>query len=106
MPLCLHELVNDEEFRPVVDVENEAYSNPFNGVWEITKGASLEECCARQLSWHRNDPSSHWLYVTDDETGAVVGGAQWNVHRTNPFAVEKPTKTAYWLPEGVYQDSQ
>lgn len=101
MPLKLHELTKDEEFKAVCDVEHEAYSHPFNGVWEITTGSSPEDCCARQLAWHNADPNSHWLYVTDDETGQVIGGAQWIVHRTNPYVVEQPVKTAYWLPEGM-----
>ncbi|KAI4858488.1 hypothetical protein F4820DRAFT_442376 [Hypoxylon rubiginosum] len=100
MPLKLHELKNDDDFKAVVEVEHEAYSNPFNGVWEITKGTSQEECRARQLSWHKNDPNSTWLYVTDEETGEVIGGAQWFVYRTNPYAVEQPMRTAYWLPDG------
>ncbi|KAI1767158.1 hypothetical protein GGR53DRAFT_463675 [Hypoxylon sp. FL1150] len=100
MPLKLHELERDDDFKAVVEVEHEAYSNPFNGVWEITKGLSQEECCARQLSWHKNDPHSTWLYVTDEETGQVVGGAQWFIYKTNPYAVEQPMRTAYWLPDG------
>lgn len=102
MPLKLHELKNDDDFKAVVEVEHEAYSNPFNGVWEITKGTSQEECRARQLSWHKNDPNSTWLYVTDEETGEVIGGAQWFVYRTNPYAVEQPMRTAYWLPDGAF----
>ncbi|KAI1084206.1 hypothetical protein F5B20DRAFT_524032 [Whalleya microplaca] len=100
MTLKLHELTNEDEFKLVVDIEHEAYSNPFNGVWEITKGSSTEECCARQFSWHRNDSSSHWIYVTDEASGDVIGGTQWHIHETNPYAVEQPMRTAYWWPEG------
>ncbi|KAF3004668.1 hypothetical protein E8E14_001849 [Neopestalotiopsis sp. 37M] len=100
MSLKLYHVVTDEEFKAVVQVEHEAYSNPFNGVWEITKGTSPEDCFARQLSWHKGDPSSHWLYVVDEDSGKVVGGAQWNVHQSNPYAVAQPMRTAYWLPDG------
>ncbi|KAI1374519.1 hypothetical protein F4677DRAFT_447156 [Hypoxylon crocopeplum] len=100
MALKLHEVTSEEEFRLVVDVEHEAYGNPFNGVWEITKGSSPEECTARQFSWHKAEPGSHWVYVTDEATGDVIGGTQWIIHETNPFAKEQPEKTIYWLPEG------
>ncbi|KAI0886765.1 uncharacterized protein GGS22DRAFT_117296 [Annulohypoxylon maeteangense] len=100
-PLRLHELSSDEEFKPLVDVEHEAYSKPLNGVWEILKGSSRDEFCARQLSWHKSDPTSNWIYVTDEATGEVIGGTQWNIHKTNPFAVERTPLTAYWLPEGT-----
>ncbi|KAI0177076.1 hypothetical protein BJ166DRAFT_572942 [Pestalotiopsis sp. NC0098] len=100
MPLKICHVTTDEEFKSVVEVEVEAYSNPYNGVFEITRGTSQEECYSRQLSWHKSDPSSHWLYVVDGESGQVLGGAQWNIHRTNPYEVSQPMRTAYWLPDG------
>ncbi|KAK6208253.1 hypothetical protein LQW54_007035 [Pestalotiopsis sp. IQ-011] len=99
MPLKLYHVTTDEIFKSVVEVEIEAYSNPYNGVFEITRGTSQEECCSRQLSWHKSDPSSHWLYVIDEESGQVLGGAQWNIHRSNPYEVAQPMRTAYWLPD-------
>lgn len=100
MPLKLHELTTGDEFKLVVHVELEAYSEPFNGFWEMLKGSSEDELCARQLSWHRNDPSSHWLYVIDEDSGDVVGGMQWNIYNTNPYATEQSPLTAYWFPDG------
>ncbi|KAI8631241.1 hypothetical protein F5Y19DRAFT_25181 [Xylariaceae sp. FL1651] len=98
--LKLHELTTDDEFKSVVEVEHEAYSKPFNGIWEVLKGSSPEECCARQLSWHRNDPSSNWVYITDESSGDVVGAAQWNIYKENPYANGPPELKAYWLPGG------
>ncbi|KAI1134394.1 hypothetical protein F5Y05DRAFT_398628 [Hypoxylon sp. FL0543] len=100
MALKLHELATDNELKAMVAVEHEAYDDPFNGFWEMLKCSSQDEFCARQLSWHRHDPSSHWLYVTDEETGDVVGGIQWNIYGTDPYAKEQPPLTAYWFPEG------
>ncbi|GAW20530.1 hypothetical protein ANO14919_100380 [Xylariales sp. No.14919] len=100
MMLRLHELTTDDEFKSVVELEHEAYSKPFNGIWEVLKGSSPEECCVRQLSWHRNDPSSHWVYITDESSGDVVGAAQWNIYKENPYANGPPELKAYWLPEG------
>ncbi|KAI0179649.1 hypothetical protein GGR52DRAFT_207889 [Hypoxylon sp. FL1284] len=104
MSLKLHELTTDDEFKGVVRVELEAYSKPFNGFWEMLKGTSEDELCARQLSWHRADPSSHWLYVTDEDSGDVVGAMQWNIYEENPYATEKPPLTAYWITDGLVKD--
>jgi hypothetical protein len=101
MPLKLNEVTTDAEFGPIVAAEHEAYSKPFNGFWEILKGPSQDECCARQLSWHKSDPTSHWLYVTDTDTKEVIGGMQWNIHETNPYANGPTTLPAYWWPEGT-----
>lgn len=101
MPVELHELSTDAEFRPIVAAEYEAYSKPFNGFWEILKGPSQEECAGRQLSWHKGDPTSHWLYVADTDTKEVVGAMQWNIHEANPYANGPPALPAYWWPEGM-----
>jgi len=84
-----------------VVAEYEGYAKPFNGFWEILKGPSQEETCARQLSWHKADPTGHWLYVVDTDTKEVVGGVQWNIHETNPYANGPPTLPAYRFPEGM-----
>lgn len=101
MPLKLQVLETEDEFRRVVAVEHEAYSNPYNGVWEILRGSSQEDCSARQFSWHKGDPGSTWVYAADETTGEVLGAAQWNHYKTNPYEVEQPALTAYWLPEGM-----
>jgi hypothetical protein len=101
MHFTLHEVADEAEFPPIVAVEHESYSTPFNGFWEVLKGPSQEECAARQWSWHKLDPSSHWLYVTDDDAGGeVIAGLQWNIHEANPYANGPPVLPAYWWPEG------
>ncbi|KAI9744830.1 MAG: hypothetical protein M1818_001755 [Claussenomyces sp. TS43310] len=100
MPFSLHKVTADAEFGPIVAVEHEAYSKPYNGLWAILKGPSQEDFCARQLSWHKSDPSSHWLYVTDEGSKEVVGAAGWNIHETNPYANGAPVILANWWPEG------
>ena len=104
MALQLHELTTDAEFGPVCAVETEAFNDPFFGFWQVFYGTSQEEFCPRQLSWHKDDPSSHWIYVTDAETGCVIGGAQWNIYKDNPYAKEESMLTPYWLPEGILED--
>ncbi|KAH9890134.1 hypothetical protein F4778DRAFT_752751 [Xylariomycetidae sp. FL2044] len=100
MPLKLHELVKEEEFKPIVEVEHEAYSKPLNGFWEMLKGDSHEEFGARQWLWHTSDPSSRWVYVTDEATGEVIGATNWNIHETSPYTGNETPLTAYWIPEG------
>ena len=101
MPLNLSEVESKEDFAPLVPVEFEAYSTPLNEFWEILKGPSVSECLDRQWADHEADPKSHWLKITDTDTGAVVGGAEWVVHETNPYEKPVPIPSATWWPEGV-----
>lgn len=106
MSLKLHELKSDEEFAKIVDVENAGYSEPFNGLWEILKGPSPEELAARQALWHHHGPGSHWLYVTDEDTGEAIGAMEWKVYETNPYEAGPPTLVADWWPEGKKRKDQ
>src|ERR1700709_975366 len=99
MPVELHELSTDAEFRPIVTAEYEAYSKPFNSFWEILKGPSQEECAARQLAWHKGDPTSHWLYVADTDTREVVCGRPWSFANRDWCGFGPPALPAYWWPE-------
>ena len=74
MTLQLSELSSDVEFHELMSVLYNAYSHPYNGFWDMFKGKSGEECTARYTEWHNADPTSHWVYVTDTETGRIVGG--------------------------------
>ncbi|KAF4624852.1 hypothetical protein G7Y89_g13316 [Cudoniella acicularis] len=104
MSLKLNELTTDAEFGPICAVELEAFTDPFFGFWGVWKGSSQEEFCARQLSWHKGDPSSHWIYVTDVETGDVIAGTQWMIYEENPYAKETSILEPYWIPEGTFKD--
>ena len=100
MALKLSELTSDEEFPGLMAALYDSYSSPYNGFWDIFKGKSGEECQARYMQWHRSDPTSHWIYVTDTENGQIVGGTQWNIFEKNPYAEPKPPMAAYWIQEG------
>jgi hypothetical protein len=105
MSLKLHELTTEAEFGLVCEVETKAFNDPFFGFWKVFYGStSQEEFRDRQWSWHKDDPSSHWIYVTDVETGCVVGGAQWNIYKENPYTKETSMLTPYWLPGGMLKD--
>lgn len=110
MPLTLKECTDSSTFSHIVDCEWAGYYNPYHpfmqvlfpvfGATPAARAAAIQESKARQWAWHSADPTSHWLYVQNDETGEVVGGAQWHVHETNPFEEAQPKLEAYWWPEG------
>jgi hypothetical protein len=105
MSLRLYELAtdaNEADFRPITDLESEAFQNPFFGFWQVFNGPTPDELCARQLAWHKEDSTSRWFYVKDEKTGDVVGGAQWNIYEQNPYAKETTMLTPYWQPEGTF----
>ena len=35
------------------------------------------------MQWHKANPTSHWNYVTDTESGGIVGETQWNMFEKN-----------------------
>ena len=56
------------------------------------------------LSWHRADPTSHWIKVVDENTGAVVGGGRWALYEKeqgNPYEGHGGGVEASWWPEGT-----
>lgn len=73
MTLQLTELSSDVEFHELMAVLYDAYSNPYNGFWNIFKGRYGEECTNRYTGWHNADPTSHWIYVTDRRRGELLG---------------------------------
>lgn len=101
MALKLSEIKSDEEFQPLMETLYDAYSHPYNGFWDMFKGESSEDCTKRFTQGHNADPSSHWIYVTDTETGKVVGGTQWCIYEKNPFETPGPKLSASWIKEGM-----
>ena len=110
MPLTLKECSDSSTFSHIVDCEWAGYYNPYHPFMQVLfpvfgaspadRAAAIQESKERQWQWHSADPTSHWLYVSDDETREVVGGAQWHVHEKNPFENPQPRVEAYWWPEG------
>ena len=73
---------------------------PVLGGSPESRAAAIEESKERQWQWHSDDATSHWFYVEDEQSGEVVGGAQWHVHEKNPFEGPQKKLEAYWWPEG------
>ena len=93
------EVTSDEVFPRLMATLHESYSKPYNGFWDIFKGKSEEECQTRFAQWHNSDPTSHWIYVEETETGQIIGATQWNVFEKTPYAELKPPMAAYWIVE-------
>ena len=110
MSLTLHPVTSDSEFDDIIDCEWTAYETPYNSVWKFLypvfgstandRSAAIQESKQRQLELHHSKQSSHWLKVTDDETGTVAGAAQWSVFNENPFKDLPSGMTCSWWPEG------
>ena len=57
------------------------------------------------MQWYKADSTSHWIYVTDTETGQIIGGTQWNIFEKNPYVETKPPMAAYWIQEGIIENT-
>lgn len=110
MVFKLLEVHNDDEFIELFQVFRAAFTDPGTKLWPLFSGdrgkdalqskAALNETVQRFVSWHRADPSSHWLKVIEDSTGKVVGGGRWALHEQgNPYDGQAKTE-AYWWPAG------
>ncbi|KAK3167520.1 hypothetical protein OEA41_010647 [Lepraria neglecta] len=111
MPLALREVLHDSEWNELIQCEHESYLDPFNGVYTLFRPnqsrddrgrEGFKELRDRQLSWHKNDPTSRWFKVVDTDIGdKVVGGACWNTFTENPYPeVKEHPMEAMWWPEG------
>lgn len=114
MPLTLSSVTSPTEWPAIIACERTAYETPFNAFFIIFcpvstspsgRAAALAECTERQRSWHDADPDSHWLKVTDTESGEVAGAAQWKIFEDDPYSrKEQKAMSAYWYPEGELRD--
>jgi hypothetical protein len=113
MPFRLEEITSDSDFEELVECEWISWENPPQKFHRLicptfgdgpdARAESLRESTQRQLSWHKGDPTSHWLKVTDINTGKIIAGALWKIFETNPFENWTPS-VAYWWPEGDKRD--
>lgn len=102
------------DFEELIACEWESYENPLQpffrlfcpirGVGPNARAESLKEATARQLEWHRSDPTSYWQKVTEVATGKIVAGAFWKICKTNPFEHPEEHLEAHWYPKGGERD--
>lgn len=113
MPFKLEEVDVDVDFKELITSEWEAYENPDQTFFRLfcpifgkgptARAKALEEGIKRQLDWHRAEPPSCWQKVTDTDSGKIIAGALWKVHKTNPYEVPEDHEP-YWYPEGSQRD--
>ncbi len=91
MPLKLDEVDSAIDFPNLIACEWDSYENPDQKVFRLfcsppwtgptSRANAIKECTARQLEWHRSDPTSYWQKVTDTETRMIVAGGLWKSAR-------------------------
>ena len=59
---------------------------PILGNGPEARAASLEASIERQLSWHKEDPTSRWIKVIDHETEKIAGPACCHNNEEDPYS--------------------
>ncbi|KAF1960758.1 hypothetical protein CC80DRAFT_465044 [Byssothecium circinans] len=77
---------------------------PVLGYTPADRATSFQEAKQRFWDQHLADPSSHWFYVVEKESGEAVGCCQWQIFTSNPFANGHAKHEAPWWPEGEYRE--
>jgi len=113
MPFNLLELTSDSDFEELVQVEWDSYETPYCNLIRLFfpifgEGAegrteAMKEGIQRQTAWHKGDPTSHWVTVTDTDSGKMVGAACWHVYESNPYATESDEECD-WYAKGEDRD--
>ncbi|KAF2014373.1 hypothetical protein BU24DRAFT_433773 [Aaosphaeria arxii CBS 175.79] len=103
-----------EELYAIMDVIWAANYTPYEPIVQIVfpvlgyqpadREASVVESKERFWKNHENDPSSNWFYVQEIASGHVVGSAQWQIFKDNPFPKDTAPLTAPWWPEGEHRE--
>ncbi|KAF4634827.1 hypothetical protein G7Y89_g3276 [Cudoniella acicularis] len=108
--LILKEATTRSEFDAIIDIAWLANYTPYrpliSGIFPISgpttadREAAIVSSKDRYWKSHISDPSSHWFYVQDPESGEFLGGVQWQVHETNPYPNGPVPFDVDWWPEG------
>lgn len=108
MALQLQDIDPETDFPQLAQCLLESYEDPLqrflhillpiHGTGVEAREAAIEEASERLKLWHTLDPSSHWQKMVDVGSGKIVGGASWQIHKTNPFEDAHPME-ATWFPD-------
>ena len=109
MSFNVTELTADGDFEELVRVEFASFEQPYSRLIRLffpifgdgpdARAASIKESVERQIHWHKEDPTSHWIKAVDDETGKIAGAAYWHVYKENPYATHS-NEECTWYPPG------
>ena len=114
MPFKLSKLVSDSEFDEIARIERLSYESPpcklmslffpLSGGGSEAREAAIQDAAQRQALWHRSDPSSTWLKVTDEKSGKLVGAALWHIYASDPYVTESEDECE-WFAKGEDRDA-
>jgi GNAT superfamily N-acetyltransferase len=88
MPFRLNEVRSAAEFNSIWPVHFQAFRDPYNSFSKFfnpvhtTFDAAIQASKTRHVAIWEGDPASHWIKVTETDTGQVVGAAQWDINDT------------------------
>ena len=96
MPFDILQVGPDTDFDELVRVEWASYEQPYCKLIRLffpilgdgpeARAASFKESIERQLSWHKQDPTSRWIKAIDHETGKIAGAACWHIYEEDPYS--------------------
>jgi hypothetical protein len=85
--LILKEATTRSEFDAIIDIAWLANYDPYrpiiSGIFPIfgpttaNREVAIPSSKDRYWKTHISDPSSHWFYVQDPESGEFLGGIEW-----------------------------
>lgn len=100
------EATTDADLEALVRCEFDSYENPICNLKQLffpaensspeAREAAIQSAVKRQTHWHRSDPTSVWLKVVDETSGAVVGGACWHVYDADPYSTDSDEECDWW----------
>ncbi|TRX98937.1 hypothetical protein FHL15_000279 [Xylaria flabelliformis] len=104
MPYTVQQVQSESDLEEVIALYCVSYETPFNAFYVLTRGdTGPDEHLQRQTKWHKEDPTSCWIKVLDDNTGQAIAAAQWLVRTEglNPYADgQAPDEIITWWSEG------
>ncbi|KAI1415340.1 hypothetical protein F5Y13DRAFT_8128 [Hypoxylon sp. FL1857] len=107
MPLLLQVVEDERDFDEILPVLYAAFGEPYNSLrrWFIpvhtTVEAAIEDAKGRMVKGWKQHEGIHWVKVTDTDSGAIVGAAEWEIRSTvSPANEPQAPINAYWHIEG------
>lgn len=108
MPLFLGEVKDAKDFDEILLVLYADFGEPYNSLrrWFIpvhtTVEAAIEDAKAQYMKSWKQHGSIHWVKVTDNDSGNIVGAAEWEIReRVSPSDEPRKLIDAYWHIEGT-----
>ena len=109
-PYTCREIICKEDLDALVPIIHKAQNDPYlpsvniffpiNPLSPYDPTPAIQAASERLWKSHRGNPASHWIVVDDEESGEIVGGGQWEIFETNPFANGIPKIDVHWWPAG------